>query len=444
VKKWLLLLVVLALIGGGAYWWFGRGGPQALNEKVLTFSEVRQATIRDIVSATGMVEPREIVVVTSETPGTVLRLMGHVGKTVVDGEALAQLDDRRVALKLKEAQNGIQLADAAVAQAKAALAQAEASKAAADRNLKIQNELAVAGGPGFRTEREQALSQVQAAEASIKAAEAGIKGALAKQLAAKTGFDEADLSHKLMLVKVPESIAMKREFLILERKVQEGQMVGPQSGPLFTLAGSLDHVEVHAQVAEGDINKIKTRLKGLFKITNYRDEDTDFEGRVKEIRPLASTIKGAVYYDAVINVENRRDPSSGEWLLRPGMTTSVDIVRYERINAWRVPVSALNFKLEEAYQDADARAQLAAWKQRPDESDWRVLWTWDQSAKRAHPVFIRVNSKPGEEPGLKDAEGVEILEWEPGKTPSGPLRVIIGAPPAKAPGFFDQPANVKI
>ncbi|HZZ77632.1 MAG TPA: HlyD family efflux transporter periplasmic adaptor subunit [Gemmataceae bacterium] len=442
MKKWLLLLVVLALAGGAAYWWWGRSGPQPLTEKVLTFGEVRQATIRDIVSATGMVEPREIVVVTSETPGTVLRLMGHVGKTVVDGEPLAQLDDRRIALKVKEAQNGIQLADAAVAQARAALTQAEANKAAAERVLKVQNELA--GATGFRTEREQALSQVQAAEAGIKAAEAGIKAAVAKQLAAKTSFDEADLSHKLMLVKVPDSIGNKREFLVLERKVQEGQMVGPQSGPLFTLAGSLDHVEVHAQVAEGDINKIKTRLKALFKITNYRDEDTDFEGRVKEIRPLASTIKGAVYYDAVLNVENRRDASSNEWLLRPGMTTSVDIVRYERVNAWRVPVSALNFKLEEAYQDADARAQLAAWKQRPDEADWRVLWTWDQAARRAHPVFIRVNSKPGEEPGLKDAEGVEVLEWEPGKTPSGPLRVIIGAPPAKAPGFFDQPANVKI
>ena len=56
--------------------------------------EVRQATIRDIVSATGQVEPREIVVVTSETPGRVLRLLGHVGKSVVDGEELAQLDDR--------------------------------------------------------------------------------------------------------------------------------------------------------------------------------------------------------------------------------------------------------------------------------------------------------------------------------------------------------------
>jgi multidrug efflux pump subunit AcrA (membrane-fusion protein) len=444
VKKWLILLVVLAAAGAGVYWWWSKSGPQPLTEKSLLFAEVRQATIRDIISATGQVEPREIVVVTSETPGTVLRLLAQVGKSVGDNEELAQLDDRRIALKVKEAQNGVQLADAAVAQAKAALAQAEANKNAAERNLKIQNELAVAGGPGFRTDREQAVSQLQAAEAGIKSAEAGIEAAQAKQAAARTSLQEADLTQKRTSVRVPSSVGNKREFLVLERKVQEGQMVGPQSGPLFTLAGSLDHVEVHAQVAEGDVNKVKARLKGVFRVSNYHDEETEFEGRVKEIRPLASTIKGAVYYDAVIHVENRRDPSSGEWLLRPGMTTSVDIVRFERVNAWRVPVGALNFKLEDAYQDATARAQLATWKQRADEGDWRVLWTWDNAAHRAHPVLIRVNAKANEEPGLKDSEGVEILEWEPGKTPTGPLRVIIGAPPSKAPGFFDQPANLKI
>jgi multidrug efflux pump subunit AcrA (membrane-fusion protein) len=441
VKKWLFFLLLLAGAGGGAYWWWSHSGAQPLTEKVLTFGEVRQATIRDIISATGQVEPREIVFVTSETPGIIKRLTKRVGEAVIEAEPLAFLDDRKVVLKQEEANNAIQLADAALAQAEAALVQAQATRDAAERYLKIQNEVAAA--VSFRTEREQAKSQFEAAKAGVKLAESGIKAAIAKQHAAKTGMHEADLAHMLTSVRVPD-LKEKREFLILERKVQEGQMVGPQSGPLFTLAGSLERVEVHAQVAEGDINKIKTRLKGIFKITNYRDEDTEFEGFVKEIRPLASTIKGAVYYNAVIDVKNRRDTSSLEWLLRPGMTTSVDIVRHERVNTWRVPVSALNFKLEEAYQDAAARAQLPAWKQRPDEALWRALWIWDKDGQRAYPVFVRVGNKDGEEPGLKDSEGVEILEWEQGKTPTGPLRVIIGAPPARPPGFFDQPANVKI
>ena len=63
--------------------------------------------------------------------------------------------------------------------------------------------------------------------------------------------------------------------------------------------------------------------------------------------------------------------------------------------------------------------------------------------QRATPVFVRINARP-RELALKDAEGNEVLEWEPGKEPAGPVQVIIGAPPARAPSFFDQPANVKI
>src|SRR5262249_4476253 len=110
------------------------------------------------------------------------------------------------------------------------------------------------------------------------------------------------LAHKLTHIKVPEPLVhtlAKREFLILERKVQEGQLVGPQSGPLFVLAGSLQAVEVHAQVAEGYINKVRRGLEVLFTVSTYADEEVEFRGVVKEIRPQATNLKGAVYYDTI-------------------------------------------------------------------------------------------------------------------------------------------------
>jgi multidrug efflux pump subunit AcrA (membrane-fusion protein) len=449
VKKWLLLLG-LTVVGGGAiyYWWHG-GSAHALQEKALTFAEVRRTTIRDIVSATGLVEPRETVVVSSEIPGTVMHLVGRVGDIVKENAPLAILDGRRIKLKLAEAENGVHLAKAAVAQANAALIQANANELAARRYWETQDELQRAGAPGFRTEREQAKAQHEAALAGIKVAKAGVDAAEAKKSAADTAFKEAELTFNMTTIRVPGIYPMlrgnqvEREFLILERKAHEGQMVGPQSGPLFSLAHSLDVVEVHAQVAEGDINKIKPRLKALFKVTNFDDQDSDFDdGLVKEIRPLASTIKGAVYYDAVIEVKNRKDSKTGEWQLRPGMTVSIDIVRNEHANVWRVPIGALNFKLEEAYQDAATKARMAEWDAKL-KADWRALWVWDKQAQKARAVFVRVLGKPGENP-LKDAEGNEILEWEPGQEPTGPLPVIIGAPPARPPSIFDQPANVKI
>jgi multidrug efflux pump subunit AcrA (membrane-fusion protein) len=460
MKKWLFLLLLAAAIGGGAYYWFSGSHVQPLTEKSLTFAEVRQGTIRDIVSATGLIEPREIVVVSSETAGTVVQLWGRIGDEVYEDAKLAQLDDRRIKLKLQEATNGMQLAhaaalqaDAAWTQAKAAVSQALAAKTAAYRSHQIQIELKK-NAPAFRSEEEQAKAQYDAASAGVEAAESGMRVAeagravaAAKKQTAQTAYEEAEFVMRLGTIKVPgiSTGQLKRKFLILERKVQEGQMVGPQSGPLFTLAGSLEVVDVHAQVAEGDINKIRKELTAVFNITGFNDEDVPFQGKVKEIRPLASNIKGAVYYDTVIEVENRKDKTTNEWQLRPGMTMSVDIIRREHPNVWKVPSGALNFTLDEAYQTEKIKAHVAAWKKRTDAKDWQLLWVWDDANQHPAPVFVRIGgtNKNGE-PSLKDAEGNEILEWEPGKQPTQTLRVIIGAPPARAPGFFDGPANVKI
>lgn len=444
MKKLILFALLAAIVGSGVFAWHHHNAPPQLTEAALTFAEVKHATIRDIVSATGLVEPREIVVVSSETPGTVARILGKIGKTVFEGEELAQLDDSKITLKIEDAKNGIELADAAYLQAQAALTQAQANRDAAQRNLKVQDDLA--NTTGLRSDREQAKAQYQSSIAGIEAANAGLEMAKAKKQAALTALKEANLIHKLTRITVPDlqhTGTAKREFLVLERKVQEGQMVGPQSGPLFTLAGSLDTVEVHAQVAEGDVNKVRRGLAALFTITGYNDDDISFDGIVKETRPLATTIKGAVYYDAVIEVKNRKDATTNDWQLRPGMTCSVDIVRYEHKHVWRVPITALNFKLEDAYRSESAKEQIAEWKKRPDEAMWRTLWTFDASTREPTPVFVRIDPKKGEA-GLKDSEGNEVLEWAPGQEPTGPLRVIIGAPPAKAPGFFDQPANVKI
>ncbi len=443
MKKILTLVLLTCAVGGGGYWYVNNSGPQHLSEKSLKFNEVRRVTIRDIVSATGFVEPSEIIIVSAEMPGIIAKIHVSIGDTMGEHKDLARLDDRRINLKVEEAKNNVQMAQAAYMQAESALAQADAACEAASRNLKIQMETAKAA-PAFRTDRELAEAQHQTSLAGIRVAKAGIEVADAKRKAANTALREATLALDMTKIKTPGTSG-ERKFQVLDRKIHEGQMVGPQSGPLFTLAGSLETVEVHTQVVEGDINKIREGLTVSFLVKNYRDEEEEvFTGQVMRIRPMATMTKPAVYYDAIVEVKNRKDPMTKDWLLRPGMTMSVDIIRREAKDAWRIPVDALNFKLEPAYQDAAAKARLEEWKRRPDHEDWRALWTWDVNAKRAHPTFVRLSGKKNGELGLKDSEGNEILEWEPGTEPTGPLRVIIDAPPSRPPGIFDQPANVKI
>ena len=78
--------------------------------------------------------------------------------------------------------------------------------------------------------------------------------------------------------------------------------------------------------------------------------------------------------------------------------------------------------------------------------DCQHVWTWDAAKQRPWPLFVRVNGLKNGEPGLKEAEGNEVLEWEPGREPSAAAvpNLIIAAPPAQRPGFFDRPANIKV
>jgi macrolide-specific efflux system membrane fusion protein len=428
VKKLLVFLLLAGALSAGVYWWRFAPRTYSVSEDQLAFAPMQRATMREIVSATGLVKPREVVLVGSEMPGMVTHVLGKVNQHVSEGTVLAQLDDRKVRLKVEEADNGVRTA-------KAALAQAQASRDAAQIALKVQIELSSKGG--FRSDKEQA-------DAQAKAAEAGVQAALANLAVASTAYKEAQLALERTLIKVPPG---KREFLILERQVNEGQMVGPQGSPLFTLAGDLGRVEVHAQVAEGDISKVRKGQAAVFLITTFADEDVEFRGVVKEIRPLANNIKGAVFYDTVIDVENQKDPQSQEWRLRPGMTVSVDVIRREHKDVWRVPAAAVNFRLEEAYRNSAAKARLAQWQQRTDADQWHTLWIWDRAQEAPAPVFVRLGGLRGGEPGLKDSEGNEVLEWEPGREPSpgDPApSIIIQAPPARPPGFFDRPANIKV
>jgi macrolide-specific efflux system membrane fusion protein len=448
MKKPLLFALFAAAALGCLGAWFAWPRSLSLSAQSLTFANVQMATLRDVVSATGLVEPREVVYISSEMPGTVTRLLTRANDVVQEGAELGQLDDRKILLKVEEARIGVQVADAAQAQAQAALSQAKATHDAALVNLKVQQDLASKGG--FRSDREQAEAQARAASAGVEAAKAGIVMTQAKYQAASTQFQDALLAHKLTRIKVPDPVeptGARREYFVLERKVQEGQLVGPQFGPLFVLAGSLQTVEVHAQVAEGDVNKVQKGLQALFTVTGFTDEDIEFRGTVREIRPLATQIKGAVYYATIIDVANQKDPVTGEWRLRPGMTLSVDIVRREHKNVWRVPSAAMNFQMEDAYLTDAVRTRLAEWKQRADAGDWLPVWVWNTESQQPEPIFVRIGGagKHGE-PSLKDSDGNEVLEWEPGKEPSrqSPPRVIINAPPAQAPGFFDRPAPIKV
>ncbi len=434
VKKLLFVLLLLGAGLAGLAYWISQPATRPVTHDLFTYAPVVRGAMVESISATGALQPREVLLVSSELPGTVTDVLARVNDVVSEGAVLVRLDDRKFRLKLAEAKDGIGTAQAAVAQA-------QALQSAAELAVKYQRDIRKGG---FRSDLDEA-------EAKLRAAKAGVQLARARLDAAKTLEAAAQLALDMTAIKVParsgESSQAQRRYLILEKKVQRGQLVGPPAPlPLFTLAGDLHHMEVHAECAEGDVGKVRKDLTAQFTVSAYYDPEIKFHGTVRDIRPVPTNVKGAIFYTTVIDVENRKDPQTGEWMLRPGMTASVDVITRARTGVWKVPTAALNFQMEEAYQGPAARARLEQWKQRSDWEDWRPLWVWDETRNGPWPVLVKLGGGPSGPAGLKDGEYNEILEWEPGAEPQGDVgpRVITNAPPARRPGLFDQPANIKL
>lgn len=430
MKKLLAVLALLVAALAGVAYWINRSHGTPAGDAAFTTAAVEFGPLTESISASAVLRPQEVVLVTSDLPGKVVEIYpaADFNQVVQEGDPLLRLDDRAARRKLEQARVGVRLA-------KANLTGAEAARAAAQVGVTWQRRL-LDKKLGPEAELDKAEAQLKTAEAAVEAARVRIEEA-------EEGERQAQLGLDLTVVRVltlSGPALPKRRFTILERKVEIGQQVGPQSpAPLCTLARDLSRLRLHVRVAEADVSKVRVGQQAEFTVPAYSDDDTVFKGEVTEVRLLPAGVHGAVFYETVIEVANERDPATDDWRLRPGMTASVDIVRRKRAGAWKVPAAALSFHPEDPHLTDAARAKLVDWQGR---TDWQPVWV-SGADRKPWPVFVRTGGTNARgEAGLRDAQSREIHEWDPelqpvpdARAPATHPRVIIGAPPAKG-GLF--------
>jgi HlyD family secretion protein len=445
LKKLLILFGFLALcIAGGAYW-YGYARPSGPAEEGFTLASAQYATLTETVSATGILKPHEVVIVGSELSGRVIEIYpeADVNQVVEEGSPLLKLEDRKAQLDLEKARIAMDLAKANV----------QAAQAAKDgASLRVKRLSALPPEVGERKQLDEAELQLKAADATVKAAQVKVEEAQNAKDLAQYGVDLTVIRVRSETSNRQQTSARKRQFTILERKVFLGQLIAPPaSAQLFTLASDLKQMQVHTQVSENDIGKVRLGLDATFTVFAYAEDETKFKGKVAEIRPMPASEHGAVFYDTVVEVTNERDPKTNEWKLRPGMTASVDLILRRHPQVWQVPNAALSLELDEHFQTEAAREKLARWRQEHQQQDWRPVWTLNGQG-RPWPVFARIGGKsPSGEAGISDGQSTEVLEWEPDLEPrpnpkvlSTYPQVITGAPSAPQKGIFDQPPKVRV
>jgi multidrug resistance efflux pump len=291
VKKLLIGLLVVALgLVGGVYLYERQTTAAPLPPKT---DRVDRGEVLEKVSATAKVQPVEVAYVGSDVPYArigVLPAASEIGMQVSKGTELLRLDDQMAQARLDEAEAAVAAAEASKLQAEAKLKSAMAflGQAKAKHEVALKEERMVRENKELTsqtlrdkvaqlvTEAEEGINladaQIKEAESAIKLAEANIKKANAGVTAAKEGL-------RMLVITSPI------DGTIIDRKIKSvGEVISPQTHPvLFVIVPDLNRFELEAQVGEADIAKVTKGMEATFKVDAYADDDTTFEGTVKQI-----------------------------------------------------------------------------------------------------------------------------------------------------------------
>ena len=313
VLKMLLFGAAAAGIAWGVWYVYFRDGGA---EYVYRTQPVTRGSISATVSATGSVNPVEMVDVGTQVSGTLKEIYVDYNSRVTKGQLVATLDTDMLQSRVDEVKASLALAQARVTSAKA-------SAADADRTFKRNKEL--------WSRNLIARSELDAAETKLSLARASLAENNAQVVQAKASLKQAETSLGYARIVSPV------DGVVIARKVDVGQTVAAslQTPTLFSIARDLTRMQIEASVDEADIGRIAEGQRAICRFDAW--PDTTFEGTVTQVRLKSTVVSNVVTYTVIIRVDN------SELKLKPSMTANVTIVTEEKKDVLKVPAAALRF-----------------------------------------------------------------------------------------------------
>ncbi len=400
-QKLTMVLAAIALVGTTVAWYRNRGDGNAAAFQTVT---VTRGDLLVTISATGTVEPEEVIDVGAQVAGQILSfgqdVNGHIvdyGSQVAAGTVLARIDDSLYAseaanalAQVQAAQAGVQRAEADLEQFKAKLNQTERDWRRAEK-IGPSEALAQASFDAYRSAYEAAKANVAVGQAAILQARAGLAQAQAVQSRAKRNLSYCTITSPV-------------NGVIIDRRVNIGQtVVASLNAPsLFLIAKDLTRMQVWVAVNEADIGKIHPGQPVTFSVDAFPGET--FRGTVGKVRLNASMTQNVVTYTVEIITDNQ------DGRLLPYLTANVQFELEHLTDVLRVPNAALRWKPQADQvaplsrdamrqpdqagpQTAQAPSSREKRHQASDGSRWQRLWTPDGEYLR--PIRVRSGTSDG-------------------------------------------------
>jgi HlyD family secretion protein len=386
---------------------------------------VKKGDLLATISATGTVEPEEVIDVGAQVAGQINSFSKDkngraidYGSVVEEGTILAQIDDSLYAAdvamasaQLQQSRAGVQRAEADLGQLKAKLHQAKRDWARAQK-LGPSEALAQASYDAYQSAYETAQANVAVGEAAIVQA----KDAVAQSQAT---LQRARRNLGYCTIKSPV------KGVIIDRRVNIGQtVVSSLNAPsLFLIAKDLKRMQVWVSVNEADIGSIHPGQAVSFTVDAYPGQV--FRGEVGKIRLNATMTQNVVTY----TVEVITDNSSGKLL--PYLTANAQFELSRHNNVLLVPNAALRWapqpdQIAPRYRPATEGSgrRRGSVQQAPEpsakpaaKSNQGTLWT--QDGRYLRPITVRVGLSDGTMTEVQSdevKEGMDIITGEQRQT----------------------------
>ena len=294
-KKWWIILIAIVVVGAVLIF----GGSKKSTESEYATVEIIRGDMRQIVSATGEIQPVNTVNVGSQVSGTISNIYVDYNSKVKKGDILLTIEPSVLEAQVREAEASLSSSES----------KRNYAKSEYIRNKTLYNE-------GFisRAEMEQSQTTYEQAEQDVVRMKSQYERA-------KTNLGYATISSPV-------------DGTVISRKVDVGQTVAAsfQTPDLFEIAEDLSKMQIETSVSEADIGAVKEGQRVTFTVDAYPNKT--FEGRVHQIRLSPTTTSNVVVYTVVIEVDN------SDMSLMPGMTAFVTIIVDERFNTFKVQNSA--------------------------------------------------------------------------------------------------------
>ncbi len=344
---------------------------------------VKPADLVERVSGPGVIYAEASVKVSSSVMGRISALRVKDGARVDAGDVLLEIEAAQYEARLNQAQADHEAALAGLEQSQAGLKEARTEL---ERSERLDKDNLVS-----TRELDQSKYNLLVAESGVRAAKAVVRRAAATLSAYRDDLDKTVISSPIA-------------GTVTGLNVEEGEIVitGTMNNAgtvLMTISG-LDTMEVRAEIDETDVARVATGQEVEINVDAF--PDTVLSGVVSVVGSSTSFTSGygvssreRATFDIRIRI---LDDLPG---LRPGMTTTVDIITAEAESVFNVPLQAL---------------VLREWGKEDDKEETEGIFTVDDGRARFRPISA----------GISDDKNIEIYEdlGEDVQVVTGPFKIL--------------------